>query len=456
MLLKLTLTSDQNTPRKPANSMPSIDMDDISRGSKQCDDAITKTVIVIDKSASLPPTLEHHLAMHLWMGWMGFYALFIFFVAVSGPLLSLNHYRSTFSALELNPAFAGNIGKFGDFNSAGDRTCSFNSSWLQYNTVTGVAAVNILKMSPYSFSSILQFSRAFFFWTAVVCGSFVFLTVIVSAIAPLNRHDNPNPRWCLSVGNWIMRKGSEYFKLRVVLEDYEAMRLSGESGKPAIFVLEPHDVLPVSIFSLCDFLGALPGKRRLIGCISSACFRVPLMRHVWSWVCAESVDKSNVVSLLKRGVSVCLCPGGVREVICMSEQQVRRSRQLRSVAQKGINLKNTSNSIQEMSSSVQSFFASQGDEIHQETLILEETDKTGPSNDIIHCTTHRNIENVMEKREDVVEEEECVLYLRARKGFVRLALQHNCPLVPMFTFGQREVLVPWFCTNRCVRTYLRT
>jgi hypothetical protein len=22
-------------------------------------------------------------------------------------------------------------------------------------------------------------------------------------------------------------------------------------------------------------------------------------------------------------------------------------------------------------------------------------------------------------------------------------------LVPMFTFGQREVLVPWFCTNRC-------
>ena len=33
--------------------------------------------------------------------------------------------------------------------------------------------------------------------------------------------------------------------------------------------------------------------------------------------------------------------------------------------------------------------------------------------------------------------------------FVRLALQHGCPLVPMFTFGQRAVLVPWFCSNRC-------
>ena len=117
------------------------------------------------------------------------------------------------------------------------------------------------------------------------------------------------------------------------------MRLSAETGKPAIFVLEPHDVLPVSIFSLCDFLGALPGKRRLIGCISSACFKVPLMRHVWSWVCAESIDRKNVVRLLKEGVSVCLCPGGVREVIEMSIQQEQRSKRLHN--SKGLKRSNT-------------------------------------------------------------------------------------------------------------------
>ena len=66
------------------------------------------------------------------------------------------------------------------------------------------------------------------------------------------------------------------------------------------------------------------------------------------------------------------------------------------------------------------------------------------------CNRNKNKSEIIEAEDesDGFEQEECVLYLRGRKGFVRLALQHGCPLVPMFTFGQREVLVPWFCTNR--------
>jgi hypothetical protein len=119
------------------------------------------------------------------------------------------------------------------------------------------------------------------------------------------------------------------------------------------------------------------------------------MRHIWSWVCAESVDRHNVTDLLKSGVSVCLCPGGVREVIFMAQQQQKKYKKGLGVTVKGI-----------------------GKAV---SLIIEEE-----------------------------EEEECVLFLRSRKGFVRLALQYGCPLVPMFTFGQREVLVPWFCNNSLI------
>ena len=382
----------------------------------------SKQVVVIDKTDSSPPTLEHHLAMHIWMGWIGLYAVILLAASVAGLTYSASRF---FGRLPDIKTTSGSPNKFDLLDatySAGNGSCHYpyNTSRYSYgmaDTVIPLAdSIDISTISKPFVNIMIDILVRLSQWAIAICGSLSLLTIIISAIAPLNKHGSPNPKWCLSIGNWIMNRGAEYFKLKVVLEDYEAMRISGETGQPAIFVLEPHDVLPVSIFSLCDFLGALPGKRRLIGCISSACFRVPLMRHVWSWVCAESVDRGNVVRLLNEGVSVCLCPGGVREVIHMGEREVKRSKSI-------LNKSNKSHKI----------------ECVNGVCALPQSLPQSLSTPL----------KTAEEREDKDDDEEqCVLYLRARKGFVRLALQHGCPLVPMFTFGQREVLVPWFCTNR--------
>ena len=399
------------------------------------------TVVVIDKSSSLPPTLEHHLAIHLWMGWIGLYVLSATTVVVRIILLSLFRLSGGFisqilvssSEVDCRSIAATfpirNSTRYPTYSSEGPTYGTYNIF-----TRTVPATAPIMSDSHISSSSLIILAMYIVELSTAIWCLLAFFAVLISAVAPLNKHGSPNPKWCLSIGNWIMRMGSEYFKLKVVLEDYDAMRLSAETGKPAIFVLEPHDVLPVSIFSLCDFLGALPGKRRLIGCISSACFKVPLMRHVWSWVCAESIDRKNVVRLLKEGVSVCLCPGGVREVIEMSIQQEQRSKRQRLHNSKGLKRNNTHTKaaiipLESESEEVLSKGKGCINDIKKSSITLEDP------------------EAEVEVGEEVLEDD-CVLYLRARKGFVRLALQHGCPLVPMFTFGQRAVLEPWFCTNR--------
>ena len=408
------------------------------------DDQKSSSLVVIDKSGSSPPTLEHHLAMHLWMGWLGLYALCILPALSAAGLFSI----LTFLRVPL-PSHASTANIPTNCNHTASFTynnSSCYSPYVNYSNPYSIPDTILANASP-PLPIILGLALHTIQWIATCCCGVTFLAIIISVIAPLHKHGSPNPKWCISVGHWIMDRGAEYFKLKVVLEDFEAMKVSAESGRPAIFVLEPHDVLPVSIFSLCDYLQALPGKRRLIGCISSACFRVPLMRHVWSWVCAESIDRTNVVRLLKDGVSVCLCPGGVKEVIYMAQQQQRKQNKItKNCTKKGSNVASYV-SISSSPTQDQGTMKGQSPKYSKEqsTASVNEYDVTP-----IIDKCHRNKSEILETEcdTDEFEQEECVLYLRGRKGFVRLALQHGCPLVPMFTFGQREVLVPWFCTNR--------
>lgn len=121
------------------------------------------------------------------------------------------------------------------------------------------------------------------------------------------------PSWGLAIGNWYVHKAKEYFGLKLTIENKEDL----SKLAPGIFVLEPHDVLPVSIFAFCEYLKLIPGHK-VIGCLTSACFAVPLMRHIFTWGTASSVDKKNIEKLLKNGYSVSLCPGGVQEVTAMA------------------------------------------------------------------------------------------------------------------------------------------
>ena len=79
-------------------------------------------------------------------------------------------------------------------------------------------------------------------------------------------------------------------------EDEESIRKHPQ----AIFILEPHDVMPVSIFAYSDFLGYFPGKR-MIGCVTGTCYSVPFMRQIYTWANGSSVEKKNLQKLLKNG-----------------------------------------------------------------------------------------------------------------------------------------------------------
>lgn len=106
--------------------------------------------------------------------------------------------------------------------------------------------------------------------------------------------------------------------MRVYCEDYEGFLKAG----PCIIALEPHDILPLSLFIFSDYLGYFkPHINR--GCITSAVFQVPGMRHLYSWTSATSVSKRNIQRLLRRGVTTTICPGGAQEVTYMTSSDAK-------------------------------------------------------------------------------------------------------------------------------------
>ena len=132
---------------------------------------------------------------------------------------------------------------------------------------------------------------------------------------------------------------------------------------PAIFAIEPHDILPLSIFAFNDCLGGLK-NHKCLGCVTSLCFYIPIIRHIYTWVNAVSADRLNLKKMLRKGISPVLCPGGLQEVTLMKN------------------------------------------------------------------------------------ENECVLYLNSRFGFIKLALEEGCPIIPCFCFGLRKTFKYWIPKNK--------
>mmetsp|Transcript_7735 Transcript_7735/g.11261 ORF Transcript_7735/g.11261 Transcript_7735/m.11261 type:complete len:366 (+) Transcript_7735:44-1141(+) len=154
-------------------------------------------------------------------------------------------------------------------------------------------------------------------------------------------------------GNWFMFQSAKYFGLKTVLEDENAI---GEiKDKAAIFACEPHDIIPYYAFAFNPILKRLPGHHgeRNSVLVTSALFMLPFIRHVYTWVRANRVDKTTFLGNLKKGESFCFIPGGVQEVMFMEE----------------------------------------------------------------------------------ADDNEVILYLQKRKGFVKLALETGSPIVPVYCFG---------------------
>lgn len=176
--------------------------------------------------------------------------------------------------------------------------------------------------------------------------------LVVATLVPCDRRYQP--KICFDFGAWVIRKSVEYFHVKVVLLNEEAVRTSG----PAIVAMEPHDILPLSICGFSNCFQGLPGHR-CVACVTSFCFRLPIMKHIYTWVNATAVDKPNLIRFLNLGVSPVICPGGVQEVTLMENDH------------------------------------------------------------------------------------ECVLFLKSRLGFVKLAMQQGVPIIPVFSFGLAGTFDCW-------------
>ena len=165
------------------------------------------------------------------------------------------------------------------------------------------------------------------------------------------------PAWGHRLGAWVMRKAREYFHLTVVLEDEKA--LAAAMDTPAVIGLEPHDVLPFSIFAVSKYaavsgrarrrarrpsrttlrpislararslslwhryLGLVPGEGDRVGLMTGVLFKLPGMKQVYTWASAAPVDKRSFVAALRAGKSCCLIPGGVQEARGLASRRAR-------------------------------------------------------------------------------------------------------------------------------------
>lgn len=139
--------------------------------------------------------------------------------------------------------------------------------------------------------------------------------LVTGAILPIPKfQDNLGPFYS-ALGNFLMRRSGEYFSLRVQMTQAadEAFSKLRAKGTPVVIGLEPHAVIPFSIFFAHSAHETMP-LRDARGMMSSILFRLPGMRQAYRSVSASGADKKTMYSLLDKGISCMLVPGGVQEV----------------------------------------------------------------------------------------------------------------------------------------------
>eukprot|EP00026_Physarum_polycephalum_P007825 Phypoly_transcript_07893.p1 GENE.Phypoly_transcript_07893~~Phypoly_transcript_07893.p1 ORF type:complete len:374 (+),score=27.51 Phypoly_transcript_07893:63-1124(+) len=160
------------------------------------------------------------------------------------------------------------------------------------------------------------------------------------------------------------------------------------TNRKYMFCCHPHGMIflgPTHVFAF-NLKKYFPGIRcRMM--MSSTVFLTPWMRHFCIWVGGIPSTKEAGVQAIKEGCSIALVPGGLAELMYSDS----RPRTLELSLLKKANVSGTE----------------EGDEKSIEKL------SHGP----VKCV---------------------VLYLKARKGFIKMALESGMDLVPVFTFGELQ------------------
>ncbi|CAI9272173.1 unnamed protein product [Lactuca saligna] len=205
------------------------------------------------------------------------------------------------------------------------------------------------------FIAIMMWLGTLHFLAFLVVASFVllplsnFLMVIAMLLVLTFIPINDNCKWGLALARFIFKHVGGYFPATIYVEDIKAF----DPDRAYVFGFEPHSVWPMGAGILANLTSFMPIKKVKI-LASSAVFRTPLIRHLWTWLKVSSVTKKNFISLLKNGCSCIVIPGGVQETFFMKHDYE-------------------------------------------------------------------------------------VAFLKTRKGFIRLAMENDAPVVPVFAFGQSYV-----------------
>mmetsp|Transcript_3532 Transcript_3532/g.5225 ORF Transcript_3532/g.5225 Transcript_3532/m.5225 type:complete len:340 (+) Transcript_3532:76-1095(+) len=126
----------------------------------------------------------------------------------------------------------------------------------------------------------------------------------------------------IKIGNWMAAEARKYFGLKVTIEDYDALNAisNGDGpGKTAIFACEPHDIIPYPVFVFNPSLNILPGRIGETASVlmTGTIFKLPIMKHVYSWLGGNPVDKKTFRHRLARNETNAFVPGGIQEVTLM-------------------------------------------------------------------------------------------------------------------------------------------
>ena len=153
--------------------------------------------------------------------------------------------------------------------------CDFSadSSNLKFSWVAGV----YVWLGWFSMLPIIGATCCWAYFNNGTLFKIIISLIVVSVLYP--NEEESRPRWGLKIGEWCMNSAKHYFGLKLCYEDRKAVQECG----PGIFVIEPHDVMPLSLFCLSDCLGYNSGHKN-IGCLTGLVFHVPFMKNIYRYV----------------------------------------------------------------------------------------------------------------------------------------------------------------------------
>jgi len=138
--------------------------------------------------------------------------------------------------------------------------------------------------------------------------------LVVLAALPVRR---PFEAWQQRLAKHIARTAHAYFSLSCEVHP-ETLAVFASPDQRCVVGLEPHSVLPLSVIAFGSGAPGLPPAveaRERAALASSTIFRIPLVRHLWTWLGLDSVDRRTMRRLLDENRCVLLIPGGAAECL---------------------------------------------------------------------------------------------------------------------------------------------